>query len=43
MKTFRVFLTASLAIVCAGIVGVGVASASASGSPRSASPPQETR
>lgn len=42
MKAFLVFLTASLAIACAGIVSVGIAWAARSGGARSASPPQET-
>jgi hypothetical protein len=39
MKTFLVFLTASLTLACAGIVSVGIAWAAR---PRLASPPQET-
>jgi hypothetical protein len=42
MQTFLVFLTASLAIACAGIVSVGIAWAARSGAPRSTSPSHET-
>jgi hypothetical protein len=41
MTTFLVYLTASLAIACAGIVSVGIAWAARSVAPYSASPPQE--